>query len=217
MKIDSDILYGPCPCGSGSKFKFCCWPKYRDRIEGDMTKAEIVQTVRCEAAKELAESRIVDENGNVVGGLPEGVVELKDEDRIPILPPMPKWRMEYEISEENELEDDVNAIMERLVRPYAERYCSIEGSEEIALLITRLQRGKLPIDCPSMMMGKYAQFWDMLRFKLEELFEWLESGTVICEVKYDQMFGGPMLSIEKANGDVELFSVAMPDCFGKDS
>jgi len=169
------------------------------------------------ALKELAESRIVDENGNVVGGLPEGVVEVKDEDRIPILPPMPKWRMEYEISEVNESEDDVNAIMERLVRPYAERHCSIEGHEEIAIMITRLKRGKLPIDCPSIMMGKYAQFWDMLRLKLEELFECLEPGTIICEVKYDQMFGGPMLSIEEENGDVELFSVAMPDHFGEDS
>ena len=50
MKIDNEILYGTCPCGSGKKFKFCCWPKCRDKINGDMTKAEIVQTVRCEEA-----------------------------------------------------------------------------------------------------------------------------------------------------------------------
>lgn len=50
MKIDSDMLYGPCPCGSGKKFKFCCWQKCRDSINPDMTRAEIVQTVRCEAA-----------------------------------------------------------------------------------------------------------------------------------------------------------------------
>ena len=30
MKIDSAILYGPCPCGSGKKFKFCCLPEVRD-------------------------------------------------------------------------------------------------------------------------------------------------------------------------------------------
>ena len=50
MKIDSDMLYGPCPCGSGQKFKFCCWPKCRDSIAPDMTNAAIVQTVRCTAA-----------------------------------------------------------------------------------------------------------------------------------------------------------------------
>ena len=50
MKIDSDMLYGPCPCGSGKKFKFCCWQKCRDSINQDMTRAEVVQTVRCEAA-----------------------------------------------------------------------------------------------------------------------------------------------------------------------
>ena len=221
MKIDSDMLYGPCPCGSGSKFKFCCWPKCRDRIDGDMTKAEIVQVVRCEAAgvysrTNLVESRIVDESGNVVGGLPEGVIELKDEDRLPILPPMPKWRMEYEISEVNELEDDVNAIVERLVRPYAERYCSIDGHEEIAILIIRLRRGKLPSDCPSMENCTYSQFWDALRTKLEELLEWQPHGTIACEVKYDQMYGGPMLSIENDKGDVELFAIAHPHHFGED-
>lgn len=50
MNISSDMLYGPCPCGSVSKFKFCCWPKCRDSITPDMTNAEIVQTVRCTAA-----------------------------------------------------------------------------------------------------------------------------------------------------------------------
>ena len=24
MKIDSNILYAPCQCGSGKKFKLCC-------------------------------------------------------------------------------------------------------------------------------------------------------------------------------------------------
>ena len=57
MKIDSSILYMPCPCGSGSKFKFCCWPKYRDQLDGDMPRAEIVQTVRCEKAGVYSRSR----------------------------------------------------------------------------------------------------------------------------------------------------------------
>ena len=49
MRIDSSILYAPCPCGSGKKFKFCCWPKCRDSFNDDMTKAQFVQTVRCTA------------------------------------------------------------------------------------------------------------------------------------------------------------------------
>ncbi|MBR4188351.1 MAG: hypothetical protein IKQ55_00120 [Kiritimatiellae bacterium] len=48
MSLDSEILYMPCPCGSGSKFKFCCWKKYRDRIDDSMTRARVVQAVRCE-------------------------------------------------------------------------------------------------------------------------------------------------------------------------
>lgn len=47
MSIDHEILYMPCPCGSGSKFKFCCWKKYRDCIDDSMSRAQIVQTVRC--------------------------------------------------------------------------------------------------------------------------------------------------------------------------
>jgi len=29
MKIDGNILYAPCPCGSGKKFKFCCMQTVR--------------------------------------------------------------------------------------------------------------------------------------------------------------------------------------------
>lgn len=50
MSINHEILYMPCPCGSGSKFKFCCWKKYRDCIDDSMTRTQIVQTVRCENA-----------------------------------------------------------------------------------------------------------------------------------------------------------------------
>ena len=46
MKIDSAILYGPCPCGSGKKFKFCCLPIVRDEISGDADAAEVVEAVR---------------------------------------------------------------------------------------------------------------------------------------------------------------------------
>jgi tetratricopeptide (TPR) repeat protein len=32
MKIDSSILYAACPCGSGKKFKFCCFEKVRNDL-----------------------------------------------------------------------------------------------------------------------------------------------------------------------------------------
>ena len=99
MKIDSDVLYGPCPCGSAKKFKFCCWPKYRDKLDDDMTREEIVQTVRCEEADDRD-----------FYWAPEGVTAVKDENRLPILGPMPKWRMKYTVSETGEIEDDVNTV-----------------------------------------------------------------------------------------------------------
>lgn len=47
--IGQEIIYAPCPCGSGKKFKFCCYTKYRDMLEDDMTPAEVAQLVRCES------------------------------------------------------------------------------------------------------------------------------------------------------------------------
>ena len=46
MKIDQNVLYAPCPCQSGKKFKFCCWPKYRDRIDDGMSMSEITVMIR---------------------------------------------------------------------------------------------------------------------------------------------------------------------------
>ena len=66
-------------------------------------------------------------------------------------------------------------------------------------------------------MGKYSELWDILRHGLEEYFEWQEGKTLVCEVWYDQMFGGPMLSIENPKGDIEMVTVAIPDHFGKGS
>ena len=48
--IGQEIVYAPCPCGSGKKFKFCCFKKYRDQLDDDMTLAEVTQLVRCEAS-----------------------------------------------------------------------------------------------------------------------------------------------------------------------
>ena len=47
MRLDNDILYMPCPCGSGKKFKFCCFPECQGKLDGSMTRAEVVKEVRC--------------------------------------------------------------------------------------------------------------------------------------------------------------------------
>ena len=181
---------------------------------------ERVENLR-KALKELAEARIVDDDGKDLSWAPEGVTALNDEDRLPILRPMPKWRLEYEVSEAGELEDEVDAVVEKLVRPYVERYCCIADNEdeetlEIAVQQIRFKKGKPPLDCPTITMGTYAEFWDIMRHKLEEVLEWQSCGTVVCEVRYDQMFGGPILTIEGAKRDVEMFMVALPNHFKED-
>ncbi len=50
MKLDNAILYMPCPCGSGAKFKFCCRPKLLGELDGCRTRADIVAEVRCRQA-----------------------------------------------------------------------------------------------------------------------------------------------------------------------
>jgi len=46
--IGQEIIYAPCPCGSGKKFKFCCYKKYRSQLSDDMSLADVTQLVRCE-------------------------------------------------------------------------------------------------------------------------------------------------------------------------
>ena len=46
MKINSTILYAPCPCGSGNKFKFCCLEKVRDELPFDPTQSQVTEIVR---------------------------------------------------------------------------------------------------------------------------------------------------------------------------
>lgn len=39
-------LYEECPCGSGKKLKFCCWPEVRDEVSGGDTHDRLVEAVR---------------------------------------------------------------------------------------------------------------------------------------------------------------------------
>lgn len=44
--IDQNILYSECPCGSGKKFKFCCYPSIRSELPPNPTRTEVVDTIR---------------------------------------------------------------------------------------------------------------------------------------------------------------------------
>ncbi len=46
MSIPASVLYGPCPCGSGKKFKFCHLEDVRDLLPDDPTPSEVTQRVR---------------------------------------------------------------------------------------------------------------------------------------------------------------------------
>ena len=44
--IDQNILYSECPCGSGKKFKFCCYPSIRGDLPRDPTRADVTDAIR---------------------------------------------------------------------------------------------------------------------------------------------------------------------------
>ena len=44
--IDQGILYSECPCGSGMKFKFCCYPSVRGDLPRDPTRADVTDAIR---------------------------------------------------------------------------------------------------------------------------------------------------------------------------
>ena len=51
MKISQELLYMPCPCNSGKKFKFCCLETVREHLPLAPDKADITMAVR--KAKEV--------------------------------------------------------------------------------------------------------------------------------------------------------------------
>ena len=46
MKSANELLYAACPCGSGKKFKFCCYPEVRDELPCDATQEDVMIAVR---------------------------------------------------------------------------------------------------------------------------------------------------------------------------
>ena len=44
--IDQNILYSECPCGSGKKFKFCCYPVVRDELPRNPSRSDVTDAIR---------------------------------------------------------------------------------------------------------------------------------------------------------------------------
>ena len=156
------------------------------------------------------------------GELPEGVTAVKDDGLVMFGRKPPKWRMEYEPSKDGTPQDDATAIIDGFARPFVERYCTMDEHEhsddfEIAVLQTRYRRDDHVYDCPSVELGLYRDLWNILRKRLEEFFEYFSDAVYSCEVRFDTGFGGPILTLEDAEGGlVELFMVSQPDHYGKD-
>ena len=114
--------------------------------------------------------------------------------------------------------NDAEVIIERLVRPYVKQHCGMKDDGEddnlkIALLQTRIRRGEVLIDCPSVELGRYCQLMEMLRKRLEEFFKYFSDSIYRCEVRSDSCFGGPILTLEDERGLAEIFMVAIAESF----
>lgn len=73
MRIDSDLLYTECPCGSGKRFKFCHWPQAREKL-GKMALDDEERPVRevvREVVLQLLKPRGIILDAEAVGGQEE--------------------------------------------------------------------------------------------------------------------------------------------------
>ena len=182
----------PCPCGSGKKYKKCCG-------------ATVV------TAKLLTEAE------GKHFWTPDGVTTAND-DTPGAFSGSIKWLMTYEPPKDGTPANDAEIIIERLVRPYVKQHCGMKDDGEddnlkIALLQSRIRRGEVLTDCPSVELGRYCQLMEMLRKRLEEFFKYFSDSIYRCEVRSDSCFGGPILTLEDERGLAEIFMVAIAESF----
>lgn len=56
--IDQNVLYSDCPCGSGKKFKFCCYPVVRSELPRNPSRSDVTTAIRkVSATRRLAERK----------------------------------------------------------------------------------------------------------------------------------------------------------------
>ncbi len=183
----------PCPCGSGKKYKMCC------------------------GAKAVAEERLEEEMSSPFW-TPEGVKAVPDNSGEP---DGVKWVMEYELKEDAYVEDDADAVIEKLVRPFFKKFCGLQGPKgkgdqfEIAIVCS-LMNDEGPLDSPSVTLCQYCQYWEVLRDELTSYFK-IGVGTMCtCEVCFDMMYGGPIVSLTNdEDGLTYVYAVTKPKHYGE--
>ena len=191
----------PCPCGSGKKYKLCC------------------------GAKAVAEERAAEERKSPFYRakverpkieVPEGVTVERDDTRIAWPNNRPKWRTAVDL----ENEDETGRIIDKLVRPYFEKYCHgnvfEEGAgDEIAVVEASGFRGHQLGHGPTVVLGRYGQLWDILGYKIDEAIgDCRGDGEYTCEVRWDHMFGCPIISL-LGSDDAATFLVTSPNHWEK--
>lgn len=220
MKADQSMRYEPCPCGSGTKFKFCCWPKFRHLFRPDMTRDEIVRMVRC--AETGTRDPSSDGEARAEKGpdkRPRGIMEMPDDNRTSIMRPVPKWQMRLDFDESITAEDDADKVVADFLRPYFERYCNLDDLDgrhpaEVAILHASFTRTGLET-CPTVELARFEQMWDVLRSRIVEFLESVSTPFCFLEVRKDDMFGGPILTLVCGNLKESLM-VVHPDRHGSD-
>jgi len=189
----------PCPCGSGKKYKKCCG-------------ADAVAVERLHEAQSDPDSA------------PEGVQVLKDETRGSWMTGNPKWVMKLDDDGDEDPERDVRKILDGLLRPYYDRYCQEiitrgkrDGQFDVVILQnTQSHDEKTFGQAPSAVMARYCEMWEVYRKKLLEFFRYFGGECCECEVRYDNMCGGPILTLIDDDGDLEVFYLTLVDRFGVD-
>ena len=191
----------PCPCGSGKKYKLCC------------------------GAKAVAEERAAEERKSPFYRpkverpkieVPEGVTVEQDDTHTGWPNGRPKWRMELDVCDD----DEVERIVNKLVRPYFDRYCEMTGFEEddrfeIAVMEAAGYHDQQLGTSPSVILGRYDQLWDILCYKIDDILGCCCSDrNYSCEIRWDRMYGGPVITVDGGTDIASLF-IAKPDRWDK--
>ena len=143
---------------------------------------------------------------------PKGVTVSHDDEAL--LQDRCKWSLKRMVSGDNP-EEDADFILTTLLRPFAERYCdAVDDDADIALLGRRFGgEAESPYEMPHVVLGRGREMWDMFRDELVSHCGDLMDAECTFTVRYDQMYGGPVLSV--LEDDVTtVYGVSIPDRFG---
>jgi len=184
----------PCPCGSGKKYKKCCG--------ADAVAIERKREAQCDP-----------------NWAPEGVEVVADDTKGGWFNRHPKWTMKLLIAKDGKAEEDADHVINCLLRPYYERFCADfmrdRQGDVVILQNSQMHDERTVGQCPSIVIARHAEIWDVYKKKLDEFFKYFSDSDYVCEVRYDQSCGGPILTLIDEEGDVEMFFLGFPDRFGQ--